>query len=166
MKNIQGIKYLIVACALVFVAGCGNRSAKLSDTKTIDNITYRIDYLPDYAKNGMETDSVELADLDYYRFTISEEKVSGKIRNLFQQSNYNKFLYYVNKNIENDFKSKKGAMELSPVQVFFESNNRLANKIIFLLAFEKGKRNEETVIMFNDNIFNNGLINFKYNASI
>ena len=165
MKSTWAIRYLLVLTGFIVFAACSDKKERLTETKVIDNICYRIDFLPDYAKRSIQHDSVELADLDYYRFSISEEKINGKIADLFKPSNYNKLLYYLNRNIESDFKSIRGTDELAPVQVFFESNNRISNKIIFLLAFEKNRKSKESIIVFNDNIFDNGFINFKYDTS-
>jgi hypothetical protein len=162
MKSIRAIKYIVIVVVLLTAFGCGSGSnGSMTLTKTMEDIHYQIDYLPDYSKDNL----IQMADLDYYRFTISEEKGIGKIRELFKPSGYNKLLFYINKNIENDFKGVYGESELSPVQVYFESNNKLANKIVFLLAFEKNQKADETTIVFNDNIFNNGILNFKYKTA-
>ncbi len=162
MRNIQAINRVFILLLSICSLSCSKDSDVLNKQKTINNITYRLNYLPDYAFKSLSLDSVELADLLYYKFTISEEKNQNQIQNLFTQSNYNKLLSYINSNIQNDFIKQGSVNEFHPVQVFFESNNRISNKLVFLVAFEKETKTEETTIVFNDNIFNNGILKFNY----
>lgn len=165
MKNIlDKINLLIVLVSICFFS-CSRKDDFLCKSKTINNIRYQINYLPDYAAKSLSMDSVELADLLYYKFTISDESGSNQIRNLFDPSNYNKLLFYINGSIQNDFQVENDIRVFQPVQVFFESNNRLANKLVFLLAFEKEKKTDYTTIVFNDNILNNGILKFNYKTA-
>lgn len=167
MKSIWAINKILVLASFIFLLSCNKENDNsLTKEKEIEGIAYKVDYLPNYKDQAYSIDSIKLADLDYYKFTIQELKGSERVRKLFSPKNYNNLLYYVNKNIESDFKIIYNEKEITPVQVYFESNNRLADKITFLVAFEKNTTScEEIGIVFNDNIFNNGLIKFNYKIS-
>lgn len=149
---------------ILFFCSCKNNENSFMRTKTINNISYNLQFCPKEENKKKSDDFIELADLFYYKLTISEEnKASQKIAELYLQSNYNKLLYYVNQNIQSDFKTIVNKKELTPVQVYFESNNRITQKLVFLLAFEKPlEKDGDLTVEFNDNIFNNGKIKFKY----
>jgi hypothetical protein len=156
-------KFILVYITGLIVACSGNgKDGSHVKTRTINNIKYVLEYMPAEAFKN-DADSIKIADLAYYKLTISEEKNSGKIEELFSQSNYNKLLYYVNKGLQNDFKSVYGDTEISPVQVHFENNMRLTQKMTFLVAFEKFEKNTDNILVeYNDNVFNNGPIKFSY----
>ena len=120
-------------------------------------------YVPKKTLEVTDNDSIKVADLAYYKLTICEEKSSGKLAGLFNRSTYDQFLFYVNKNLEKDFISLYDQKEIRPVQVYFETNNQMTNKLVFMLAFEKiPNETEDVVVEFNDNIFKNGLVKFNY----
>lgn len=127
-------------------------------------MVYSLQFCPREQAGSDTPGQIEQADLLYYRFIISEnDKAAKQITELYQQSNYNKLLYYINKNIQSDFKAIINEKETDPVQVYFESNNRITQKLVFLLAFEKPVENSGNLtVEFNDNIFNNGKIKFNY----
>lgn len=156
------IKLVIFFISIITVVSCKQNRNELEQVKKINNICYTLRYISkEENKNGV----IEPADLFYYKLTISEEeKTTHKISELYLQTNYNRLLYYINSNIKNDFKIIKNEKENYPVQVYFESNNRISNKLIFMIAFEKPIEHEgDFIVEFNDNIFNNGKIKFKYN---
>lgn len=161
MEHIKLFFYFV----LIFLFSCKSDETGLLQTKTINNISYTLSYTTKEESKNKSTNSLEPADLFYYKLTISEEeKKSHKITDLYLQSNYNKLLYYINKNIQNDFKTIIKEKECVPVLVYFESNNRMTKKLVFMLAFEKPIEKEgDLIVEYNDNIFNNGKIKFKYN---
>lgn len=153
------VLYTLVAFLLFSCKGGVN---DLTKTKTVNDVVYNLSFCP---REMMTSDtSIEAADLFYYRFVISEtDKQAKRISELYLQSNYNKLLFYINQNIQGDFKTFINNKEQNPVQVYFESNNRITQKLVFLLAFEKPiEQDGDLTVEFNDNIFNNGKIKFKY----
>lgn len=164
MKNILAINSLIILLSLGLLS-CHDSSNKDFSTKSkvIADLKYELTYMP---KKGMEVqdkDSIKIADLAYYKLTITDESKQGKIADFYRPSNYNKLLFYINKNIQGDFTSQYDEKEISPIQVYFENSNKINQKLVFLLAFEKfSPQCENVLIQFNDNIFNNGLIKFNY----
>lgn len=159
------IKNFFYFFGIFFILSCTTNKSEFEQAKTINHISYTLCYNSKNDNKSSDKDSLEPADLLYYKLTISdEEKESNKISELYLQSNYNKLLYYINKNIEFDFKTILNGKEYNPVLVYFESNNRMTKKLVFMLAFEKPKEIDgDLIVEFNDNIFNNGKIKFKYN---
>ena len=160
----EKIKYLLhVLILLLFTVGCKQGSIVELNKKVVDNICYEVSLLP---KEFLEqNDTVSIADLIYLKLTVYEEKNTMRIQELFKQANYNKLLYYVNSRITNDFSLIQSEKAYNPIQVYFENNNRIGNKLVFLLAFEKKDLNmsDDIVLRFNDNIFNNGFIQLAFN---
>lgn len=106
-----------------------------------------------------KNDTLEIEDFTYYKFTIYEnDNKNLRIQNIFKQQNYNNLLFYINSNISEDFKLVSENIEYSPKLVYFENNNRISNKLVFMIAFENLKVKNENTIIYNDNIFNNGTI--------
>jgi hypothetical protein len=158
-KNRISIYILLIALSFI---GCKSKNSLELSKKVIDNICYEVNILP---KEFLEkNDTIKMADLLYIKFTVYEEKNNMRIQEVFKQANYNSLLYYINTKISDDFKIVQDSKEISPVQVHFENNNRIANKLVFLIAFEKPIINKDILLTFNDNIFNNGIIKLKLNS--
>lgn len=129
----------------------------------MNQVKYDLYYIPKEAFNNPK-DSLKTADLVYCKLVLSEEKNTGKIDELFQQKNYNKLLYYINTAMAGDITGYYDGMRNQPVQIFFESNNRIAKKLVFLIAFKPFNNTVKTFsLAFDDKIFNNGPIKFHYN---
>lgn len=106
-----------------------------------------------------KNDTIKIEDFTYFKFTIYEnDNKNLRVQNVFKQQNYNNLLFYINSKISEDFKLISENKEYKPKLVYFENNNRISNKLVFMLAFENLKLNSENTIIYNDNIFNNGTI--------
>ncbi|MDO9000246.1 MAG: hypothetical protein Q7W45_10815 [Bacteroidota bacterium] len=149
----MGINKLLVGF-MVFVfalSSCGNKILK--QQRIMDGIVYEVMPFKNDTSSDDETSS--------FKFVISEKKAGTKIQDYFKPSNYNKLLFYINKNLNADFKLKINEKDVYPIMVHFEPNMRMTNKLVFLIAFEKNNFNDNVSFEFNDNLFNNGNIKFK-----
>lgn len=155
--------FFLLLCFSVLFSFCKESNVDSKQVRTVNEIVYSLEF---YTKAQLEKidKEIEQADLLYYKLVISEnDKASMRIAELYQQKNYNQLLYYVNQNIQGDFKIIVNGKVSNPVQVFFENNNRITKRLVFLIAFEKPvDQTGDAVVEFDDNIFNNGKIKFKY----
>lgn len=155
------IKLLLsVLCAFLF--SCHQGESGRHRSRTVDEINYDLVQIP-ASELGQKKDNI--ADLMYYRLTISESGKKERIRKMLTPSNYNKLLFYVNNQISNDLETSDGHSSLLPVQVYFESQAKLSGKLVFMLAFEKFSETADNItVEFRDNIFNNGPVKFNYHS--
>lgn len=155
---------LLLYSFLILLMGCQSSTQSTLNKKTIGDICYEVNSIS--KELLQQNDSNEIADLYYFKLTIYEVKNNNKIQELFNQINYNKLLFYANTRIKNDITLTIGELIKTPLQIHFENNNRVSNKLVFMIAFEKEitTNNSEVLLSFNDNIFNNGILNFRFNA--
>ncbi len=151
LKN--NIKYILIFVVVLVLNSCLNKQK--FEPKIINSISYQL--LP--YKN------LENNEVTCFKLIVSESNESNRIKDYYKPDNYNKLLYYINKNIESDLKIKIEKEELNPVMVHFESNMKITSRIIFLVAFKKIESDKEIYFQFDDNLFNNGIIKFNINKN-
>lgn len=159
-------RYITVFLLIVFISSCriGNNDDVFVKSKIINDVKYELHRVPKSVFETSDKDSIYAADLAYYKLIISGSTGNSKIDEMYKQSNYNKLLYYVNSGMAEDLISYYDNKESKPVQVYFETNNRMSKKMVFLLAYEKQKESDKTFLFsFNDKIFNNGPVKFQFN---
>lgn len=154
-------KYIFILVSFFFFISCKKNNDSLLQVKKIGDISYELMVIP---KEEMVHDEIKPADLMYFKLSICDQSENSKnISSLFLQSNYNKLLFYINQQINSDFEMENSDGNNYPIQVFFENNNRIAKKLVFLIAFEKYKKEQNNfTITFNDKIFNNGKVKFLF----
>lgn len=108
----------------------------------------------------------------YYRnklnfiFLISDQKNKGnKVKEvLFNNDMYSSFLAYANTDLKNDFKLINDNDTLYCTMVHMEAANSVAPTIRLSIGFSSIDTNriKEYTLVFNDNLFRNGPLKFRY----
>ena len=146
--------------------------------KVIDDIVYEIQYKPYEYIVCMEerkeklADSVvkkkveEINDMQYYDLTISLNSGSGELLKygVTAYDQYDKRIKYVSFDMQNDISLVEDG-DTIPCSLFhFERVYDVAPYAKFLLGFAKGKKDspQQSVIVFDDKLFNQGLIKMTY----
>ena len=91
MEKNKLIKILIIFLFAFY--SCVDKSIK--EKRVMDDIVYEL--MP------FKSDDNSISEISSFKFIISDKDVNGKIHEYFKPSNYNKLIYYVNKNLNFDF---------------------------------------------------------------
>jgi hypothetical protein len=143
---------ILMVCSALFFFSCSKNNSVVQ--REMNQLVFEL--LP-FKADKQDKDIVT------FKFTIKEKEHCGKITDYYKPSNYNKLLYYINQQLNNDFVINKEGKQIAPVMVHFEPNMKLTNTMVMLVAFEKTELTDESTFEFNDNLFNSGSIKFNIN---
>jgi hypothetical protein len=150
----------------------------INKEKTIDDITFSIQYKPsEYIvcmeeKKDQLSDSLlkgrqkELTDMEYYDLTIGLASGQGELlkHDLKSTAQYEERVNYFAFNMQHDINLVEDGDTIPCGLYHFERTYDVAPYSKFLLGFVKGKHSKpkERTLAFYDKIFNKGLIKFTY----
>jgi hypothetical protein len=157
------------------------QSNKSSFTKVVETeqLTFTLSFLPKQSMVLTEMSGNDKTDLSLYKsiaskydsafyFKLTIEPRNGEsfkqvIKTKEQYTNAN---HYLLTNFVKDFKIKMGAFEFASILAATENDVLLNNKIVASLSINKPleleKMNEDVVVIYTDNLLNNGIIKFKF----
>ena len=144
-------KTILILCVAFFCQFCNVANKNNREQRVMNNIVYEL--MPYKSDNPKQNNCT-------FKFVISEKMYKGKIADWYKPANYNKLLFYINKQLTTDFTLKQDDNESVPAMIYFEPNLQMTNKMIFLIAFDNVKLDDDTYFEFNDYLFINGKIKF------
>lgn len=146
--------------------------------KTIDNLTFSVQYKPYEYIICMEEKKEELPDtlmkskidqindMQYYNLKIELNEGSGELLKyqLTSQQQYQQRVNYFSFNMQNDIQLVEGKDTLPCVLYHFERAYDIAPSSMFLLGFplSKSKSQQEKTILVYDKTFHKGLLKFTF----
>lgn len=159
-----------------FVYWVDNEDNNLIKKQRISNLEYKLQYRPiDYIiAREFRTNTItfenykkrknELEGMDYFKFTLTSLEPN---KTVFDMNTLEKnVLDYVSFEMAKDFKMKIDNELISCGLYHFEQQNGIYNSIDILLGFPKTKnKSEEFSISFENNLNNEGIINFYFSSN-
>lgn len=161
-----------------FVTWCSNEDNQLSKTKTISEMMYKVIFLPPESMAYMElkTGSYDLEtfrktsesykDMSYFNFRLQLDNAGGEIlkHNLRSPGHYDERVKYVSFYMERDLYLIQGTDTIYPGLYHFERAYEVVPFLTVMLAFDNKKfdREKEFTLVYNDKLFEKGLIKFNY----
>jgi hypothetical protein len=151
---LRNIKIVFASFSLIFFGYSCHVNKNVKEQRVMNNIVYE---LSPYKGDSSKTKTCA------FRFVLHEKENKGKLAEWYKPVNYNKLLFYVNRQLTADLKIKQSEKEFSPVMIYFEPNVQMTNKLVFLIAFDNVELNDNSTFEFDDNLFSNGTIKFSIN---
>lgn len=160
-----------------YLAWCDSKKSGLKIERTFDNISLSLLYKPIQFNRAMQlfrgdTSSVNLSKEDssliQFNLTIKSQTAEKNVLKLeTDQKGYFERVNYFLQNAENDFKLIVGNREYPCVMCHFEPNYGLApqNTLLLTFATDKTRYDEDLTLIFNDQVFGNGIVEIKLNGS-
>lgn len=164
-----------------YLAYCENEENGLTQSKQIGDLIYTsfnkpIAYmiLKEQSNKGtLSVDSfakqkAEYGNLDYFSFRISSDTYNDELLKykLNSESEYAARIEYFSFKMQNDFELVCGKDTVNPALFHFERVFGLAPYATLIMAFETNNYKGSKKIIYNDRVFNNGLIVLDYNETI
>ncbi len=161
-----------------FVTWVADKENELVKTKEIKDIIFNTAYMPgevmaymelknkEYSQSQFKEISEHYSAMSYFNFRIELKEGSGEVLkyNLSSAGQYNERLNYMAFNMQKDIYLVQNSDTLYPGLFHYERIFEVAPYATAMLAFdnEKFKKDEEFTIVYNDRLFNKGLIKFNY----
>ena len=155
-------------------------AASLTKEQVLGDLTYRLTRVPAdllaLREAGNQATHEALAearahytDLVYFRLEIIANSHNGELlkKDLQSPQEYNRRVSYAAFGVQNDMSMKIGKDSLACAMCQFERSFDVAPIATFMLAFDADEEiaNDNSVtVVFNDQLFNNGIIRFYWNA--
>lgn len=119
------------------------------------------------SKAEIDKKIAEFGKMDYYSFRIANDAFGDEILkyNLESEEEYASRIEYFSFKMQNDFTLVCGKDTILPSLFHFERVFGLAPHATFILAFENNGCKGDKRLLFDDKIFNKGLLIFNYNQS-
>lgn len=161
-----------------FVAWCNNEENHLAKSKVISELNYHLSYLPsesmaflelrteeyDYEKFKKTTDNFK--EMTYFNFKIELTGGSGELLKYQLNSavQYESRVKYISFQMEKDLCLIQGQDTLYPGLYHFERAFEVVPYLTVMFAFDNKKfdKEKEFTIVYNDKLFEKGLIKFNY----
>jgi hypothetical protein len=162
-----------------YVTWLETNGTQLRSEQTIGDLTYRVTRLPSdmlaLREAGSDASAEELAEakshytgLIYFRLEIIANGHNGELlkKDLVSPQQYDERVRYASFGVQKDVSIKVGDDSLVCAMAQFERSFDVAPKATFLIAFDTDENQADSsavTILFNDQLFNNGLIRFTWN---
>ena len=164
--------------ATEFVRWCSDETNQLNKSKEISEVKYHLKYLPKesmamldlrtqkYDYNKFQSTCEYYTELTYFNFKIEIPQASGELLKyqLKSPQQYEDRIKYMSFEMQNDIYLVQGGDTLRPGLYQFERIFEVAPFATAMMAFDNKKFNKEKefTIVFNDKLFDKGLIKFNY----
>lgn len=161
-----------------FLRWCADENNRLSRSKDISEIRYKLSYLPAEAMAFLDlrTEHYDLAkfrkvgegygEMTYFNFRLEVIDGNGELLKYKLQSpeQYDARIKYMSFEIQNDLCLVQGNDTLLPGLFQFERIFEVAPYTTVMFAFDNKKFNpkEEFTVIYNDKLFENGYVKFNY----
>jgi hypothetical protein len=161
-----------------FMRWCADEDNRLSRSKEISEMRYKLSYLPPEAMAFLELRkepydlpkfrklSDSYSEMTYFTFRIEVLDGSGELLKykLRSPAQYDARVKYMSFDIQNDLYLVQGKDTLIPGLFQFERIFEVAPYANVMFAFDNKRfnRQEEFTIIYNDKLFGNGYVKFNY----
>lgn len=163
-----------------FVIWVNNKENKLLKVKEISDINYQMSFTTkeclayqelkdeEYTKEKFAETTKHYEGMTYFNFKIEVEEGAGELLKykLASPQQYNSRITYMSFEMQKDICLVQGKDTLYPGLYHFERIFSIAPYATVLMAFDNKKFNtdEEFTIVYNDRLFNKGLIKYNYSS--
>jgi hypothetical protein len=163
-----------------YIKHIDNESNNLKQTKSIEDLTYQLQYLPteylllneyktfDLSEKLVNAKLKENDSLMYFKLRILGKNEIGEVLNYKTESSsdYYSRIEFLSYGFEENIILISGVDTLIPAIYHFERTYGVVPYLDFLFAFGTGKRkHKELSVVIDDKIFRNGLIKFNYSEN-
>lgn len=174
------LKYIVLLIALPFFYSCKKTLSKeelrtyildpengLCREKTISGLKFQLVYFPASLSQSYNSNSKNsgTSDYDYFILKIKsgqQNRSPLKTRSKSEKEYMNR-LYYAQTQMKNDFIVRCGEKKYPCLSLEYEDDHNLAGEMKVIIAFRKMHSENDIVIEYEDNLFGQGIINFKFN---
>lgn len=166
------------ATAQEFVAWCSNEENHLAKSKVISELNYQLSYLPsesmaflelrteEYDYEKFKKTAANYKEMTYFNFKIELSGGSGELLKyqLNSPQQYESRVKYISFQMEKDLCLVQGQDTLYPGLYHFERAFEVVPYLTVMFAFDNKKfdKEKEFTIVYNDKLFEKGLIKFNY----
>lgn len=171
------MKLFFVGFVLIFLTGSCRRTATLAEFKSyvadpenglqrkkeLSGLVFNMSYLPpEILREYNKETNTSLYDYFVLRISApSSGKPVIKSRSEDQDDYFNK-LYYVQTKLQKDFVAEVNGVERPCVLLDYEEDHNILRDMKVVLVFDRSDKSGDIVIRYEDNLFGQGLINFRF----
>ena len=161
-----------------FMGWCADKNNKLSKEKDIEDMRFKLSYLPPeamaflelrtekYDLSKFQKTSKDFSEMSYFNFRIEVIDGTGELLKYKMQSpsQYDARIKYASFEMQNDLYLVQGQDTLLPGLFQFERIFEVAPYATMMFAFDNKKfdKTSEFTIVYNDRLFEKGFVKFNY----